>query len=43
VLAAEAEDLAGYQHHFHAQYIVGGEAVFQAVHAAGIFRHIAAD
>src|SRR3546814_5313942 len=28
---------------FDAQYIVGGETIFQAVHATGIFRHIAAN
>ena len=43
MLAAEAEHLAGHQHHFEAEDVVGGHAVFQAMHAAGILRHIAAD
>ena len=43
MLAAQAHDLAGHQHHLDAQKVVGGEAVFQAVHAAGILRHVAAD
>ena len=43
MLAAEAQDLAGHQHHLAAEHVVGGHAVFQAVHAAGILRHVAAD
>ena len=43
MLAAQAHDLAGHQHHLDAQKVVGGEAVFQAVHAAGILRDVAAD
>jgi len=43
MFAAKPDYLAADQHHFDAQYIVGGEAVFQAVHPAGIFRHIAAN
>ena len=43
MLAAQPHDLAGHQHHLDAQQVVGGEAVFQAVHAAGILRHVAAD
>ena len=43
MLAADAHDLAGDQHHFEAEQIVRGHAVFQAMHAAGIFRDIAAD
>ena len=43
MLAAEPDDLAGDQHHFKAQDIVGGEPIFQAMHPAGIFRHIAAN
>ena len=43
MLAADAHDLAGHQHQFAAEQIVGGHAVFQAVHAAGILRHVAAD
>jgi len=42
-LTAQANGLAGEQDHLHAQHIVGGQAVFQAVHPAGILRHIAAD
>ena len=41
--AAEPDDLAGHQHHLAAQDIVGGEAVFETMHAARIFRDIAAD
>ena len=43
MLAAEAQHLAGHQHHFEAEDVVGGHAVFQAMHAAGILRDIAAD
>ena len=43
MLAAEAQHFASYQHDLAAQDIVGGHSVFQAMHAAGIFRHIAAD
>ena len=43
MLAAEAEHLAGHQHHFEAEDVVGGHAVFQAMHAAGILRDVAAD
>ena len=43
MLAAEADDLAVHQHHFEAEQIVGGEPVFEAVHAARIFRDIAPD
>ena len=43
MLAAEPDDLAGDQHHLDAEDVVGGHAVFQAMHAAGIFRDIAAD
>ena len=42
-LAADAQDLARHQHDLAAQHVVGGHAVFQAMHAAGIFRDIAAD
>ena len=42
-LAAQPDDLAVHQHQFDAQDIVGGQAVFQAVHPAGVLRHIAAD
>ena len=43
MLPADAHDLAGHQHQFAAEQIVGGHAVFEAVHAAGILRHVAAD
>jgi hypothetical protein len=43
MLAAKPHHLAIDQHHFDAEHIVGGEAVFQAMHAAGIFRDVAAD
>ena len=43
VLAADAHDLAGHQHDLETQHIVAGDPVFEAMHAAGIFRHIAAD
>jgi len=41
--SAEPYDLAVDQHHLDAEYIVRGQAVFQAVDAAGIFRDVAAD
>ena len=43
MLAAEAHDRPVDQHHLQPQHIVGGDAVFQAMHAAGVLRHIAAD
>ena len=43
MLAADADDLAGHQHQLAAEQVVGGHAVFEAVHAAGILRHVAAD
>ena len=43
MLAAEPQHLAVHQHHFEAEDVVGGHAVFQAMHAAGILRDIAAD
>ena len=43
MLAAEADDLAGDQHDLAAEHVVGGHAVFQAMHAAGILRDVAAD
>ncbi len=43
VTAAEPYDFAGYQDQFAAEQIIRGHAVFEAVHAAGIFRDIAAD
>ena len=43
MLAAEPQHLAGHQHQFAAEQVIGGHAVFEAMHAAGILRHIAAD
>ena len=43
MLAAEPDDLAIHQDHLDAEHIVGGQPIFQAVHAARIFRDIAAD
>ena len=43
MLAADADDLAGDQHDLAAQEVVGGHAVFQAMHAPGVLRHVAAD
>ena len=43
MLAAQAHHLAGHQHQFDAQEVVGGEAVFEAMHAAGILGDVAAD
>ena len=43
MLAAEAHDLAVDQHDLEAEHVVGGEAVFQAMHAAGILGDVAAD
>ncbi len=43
MLAAEADDLAVDHHDLEAEEVVGGEAVFEAVHAARILRDIAAD
>ena len=43
MLAAQADHLARYQHHLHAQHVVGRHSIFQAMHAARILRDIAAD
>ena len=43
MLAADAQHLAVHQHHFEAEHVVGGHAVFQAVHAARVFGDVAAD
>ena len=43
MLAAEPHHRAVNQHDLQAQHVVGGDAVFQAVHAAGILGHVAAD
>ena len=42
-LNAEADHLARHQHHLDSKDVVGGEAVLQAMHASGVFSHIAAD
>ena len=41
--AAKPQNLACHQHQLTAENIVGGHAVFEAMHAAGILRDIAAD
>ena len=43
MLAAQANDLAGRSARSPAEHVVGGHAVFQAMHAAGILRDVAAD
>ena len=43
VLAAEADDLAADEDHLQTQEVVRRQAVFQAVHAARIGAHVAAD
>ncbi len=43
MLAAEPQDLALDGHQFDAQHVIGGQPVFQAVHAAGILGDVAAD
>ena len=43
MLAAEPDDLAIHQHQLDAEDVVGGQPVFEAMHAAGIFGDIAAD
>ena len=43
VLAADADHLAGDQDHLDAEHVVGGQAVLQAMHAAGVLRDVAAD
>ena len=42
-VAADVHDRAVEQHHADAQNVVGGDAVFQAMGAAGVHRDIAAD
>ena len=42
-VAADIDDRAVDQHHLHAEHVVGGDAVFQAMRAAGIHADIAAD
>jgi len=41
--ATQPDDLAIHQHQFDAQDIVGCQSIFQAVHATGILRDVAAD
>ena len=43
MLAAEPDHVAVGQHHLQAEHVVGGEAVFQAVHAARVLGDVAAD
>ena len=43
MLAAQPHDLAGHQHQLAAEHVVGGHAVFEAVHAAGVLGDVAAD
>ncbi|MDT4868302.1 hypothetical protein FQZ97_1032570 [compost metagenome] len=43
MFAAKAQHFARNQHHFDTEHIVGCEAVFQAMHAARIFRNVATD
>ncbi len=42
-VAAQMHDISGGQHHFQAQHVIGGHAVFKGVGTARIFRHIAPD
>ena len=41
--AAESHNLTAYQHQLAAEHVVGGDAVFEAMHPAGVFGNIAAD
>ena len=43
MLAAEAQHLAAHQHDLEAEYVVGGQPIFEAMHAAGVLADIAAD
>ena len=43
VFAAQPDDVAVDRDELDPDHVVGGQAVFQAVHAAGVFRHVAAD
>jgi hypothetical protein len=43
MLATKTDDLAIHQNHFDAEQVVGGQTVFEAMHPAGILRHVAAD
>ena len=40
---AKAQDFAGHEHDLAAEHVIGGHAVFQTMHTAGIFRDVAAD
>ncbi len=42
MLAAKAQDFTSYQHHFDAKHVIGGEPIFQAMHATSILRNISA-
>ena len=43
VLPADTQHLTGDQHDLAAEHVIGGHAVFQAVHAARVLRDVAAD
>ena len=43
MFTAKAQDFAGDEHDLAAEHVIGGHAVFQAMHPAGIFRHVAAN
>jgi hypothetical protein len=43
MFAAQADHRAVDQYHFQAQQVVGGQAVFETMDAAGVLRHVAAD
>src|SRR5690606_38622743 len=41
VPAAEPNDLSLWRNHLYAEHVIRGQAVLQAVHAAGVFRDVA--
>src|SRR5262249_48358131 len=43
MLAADPHDLTGHQYDLAAEHVVGGHAVFEAVHTAGVLRDVAAN
>ena len=43
MLAADVQHFAGYEHDLASEQVVCRHAVFEAMHAAGILRHVAAD
>ena len=43
MLAADPDNIAVHQHNLGTQHVVGRQAVLQAMHAAGVFRNVAAD